>query len=101
GAKVRSWSGFDHRRRAVGDDLAHRIADLGAVVAHHQDGVRAHRGRVLDQPIERMAARLLEQLRVFVDFAADDRSQPSNDVAAEPAAADDDTETLAKGLDSA
>jgi hypothetical protein len=41
-----------------------------------------------------MAPRLFEQLGVFVDLAADDRAQPGHDVAAEPAASDNDAKTL-------
>ncbi len=46
-----------------------------------------------------MAPRLFEQLGVFVDLAADDRAQPGHDVAADPAAADDDAKALALDLD--
>src|SRR5215472_5728348 len=74
----------DHGR-AVGDDLAHGLADLGGVEAHHDDAVGPHGGGVLDQPVDRLAAGLLEELGVFVDLAAHDGAEAGHDVAAEPA----------------
>src|SRR6516164_2195151 len=90
---------FDHRGGAVRDDLAHRLTDLGRIEAHHQDRVGAHHGGVLHQPVDRLAAGLFEQMGVFVDLAADQGAQPRHDVAAEPAAADDNAKTLTLDLD--
>ena len=58
-------------------------------------GVRAHRRRVLHQPVDRAAPRLFEELGIFVDLPADDRAQPGHNVAAETAAAHDDAKALA------
>src|SRR5215204_7598141 len=60
---------LDDDRRSVRDDLAHRAGQLGAVEAHREDGVRAHQRGVLHQPVEGLAAGVLEQLGVLVDFA--------------------------------
>ena len=92
---------FDHGRRAVSDDFAHGVTDLRAIVAHHQDGVGAHRGCVLDKPVQGVAARLLEQLGIFVNFAADDGPQPGDQIAAQPSAAHDHPETLSERLNGA
>src|SRR5271170_3605666 len=94
-----SRRGLDQGRSAVGDDLAHRLPDLGRIEAHHQDRVGPHRRRVLDKAVDRMTPRLFKQLGVFADLAADDRAQPGHDVAAEPAAAHNDAKTLALDLD--
>src|SRR5262249_28007401 len=87
----------DHRG-AVGDDLAHRLPDLGGVEAHHHDRVRLHEGRILHHAVDRVAARFLEELRVLGDLAADQRAQSRHDVAGEAAAAHDDAEDLALDL---
>jgi class 3 adenylate cyclase len=94
-----SGDALDHRRRPVGNDFAHRLADLGRIEAHHQHGVGAHHGGVAYQAIDGVAARLFEQLGVFVDLAADDRAQSGHDVAAETAASDDNAKALPLGLD--
>src|SRR3954447_11726302 len=46
-----------------------------------------------------MTPRLLAQLRIFMDLAADDRAQTGNDVAADPPAAHNDPEALSLDLD--
>ena len=84
--------GGDHDGRPVGDDLAHRARQLGAVEAHRQDRVGAEQRGVLDQPVERLAAGVLEQAGVFVDLAAAERAEAGHQVAAQPAAADDEAE---------
>jgi hypothetical protein len=78
---------LDHRGRTIGDDLAHRLSDLRGVEAHHQDRVGAHHRRILHQTVHCLAARVLEQMAVFVDLTAYNRAQPGRDVAAEPTAA--------------
>ena len=46
---------LDDRRRAVGDDSAHCLADLGRIEPHHQHRVGAHRGRISHEPVDRVA----------------------------------------------
>jgi hypothetical protein len=48
-----------------------------------------------------VAAHLLQHLGVLADLAAHDRAQAGDDVAADAAAAHDDTEHLAQGGDNA
>src|SRR6185295_3288898 len=84
--------------RAIGDDFAHALAHFGGIEAHHDDGVRAHGGGVAHQPVHSLAPGLLEQLRVFVDFTAGDRTQAGHDIAADAAASHDDAESLADRL---
>src|SRR5262249_56794283 len=85
---------LDDRCRAVGDDFAHRLADFCGIEPHHQHCIGAHRTRVLDETVDCMTPRLLEQLSVLVDFAADDRAQPRHDVAAQATATDHDPKAL-------
>src|SRR6516162_9051163 len=94
GVRVRD----DDHRGPVGDDLRHALAELRAVEAHRDHGVRAHQDGVLDHAVERLTAGVLEQLRVFVDLAADEGPEAGGDVAGEAAAADDEPEDLAAGL---
>ena len=91
----------DDDRGPVGDDLAHRARQLGAVEAHREDGVRAEQRRVLDEPVEGLAAGVLEQARVLVDLAAAERAEAGHQVAAETAAADDEPEDHPLALDDA
>src|SRR5262249_34096789 len=93
--------GLQHNRRAIGDDLRHRLPDLGAVEAHHHDAVGAHGRCVGDHSVDSVSAGLFEQLRVLGDLSARERAQPSHDVAAEPAAADNHPEDLALDLSDA
>src|SRR4051794_21131084 len=88
----------DDDGRAVSDDLGHRVRHLRAVEAERDDRVGAHHRCVLDHPVDRLAARVLEQARVFVDLAAADRAQAGHDVAADAAAADDKAEDMALGF---
>src|SRR5512141_2504670 len=67
----------DHGR-AVRDDLGHRLGELAAVEAHRDDGVAAHERRVLDHPVDGLAAGVLEELGVLMDLAADERAQPGD-----------------------
>jgi len=83
---------------SVGDDLAHCLADLGRVEAHHYYGVCAHRRRIAHEPVDRLASGLLKQLRVFVDFAAYDGAKAGHDVAAKSSRAHDDAESLTERL---
>src|SRR5713226_9436975 len=64
--------GLEDDGRAVGDDLAHGLADLRRIEAHHDDGIGAHGGGVPHQTVDRLAPRFLEQAGIFVDLAADD-----------------------------
>src|SRR5690348_7681819 len=89
---------FQHHRGAVGDDLAHGLADLRRIEAHHDHRVRAHRLRIGGQAVNCVPARFLEHLRVFVDFAADEGPQPGHHVSANAAAAHDHAEDLAFGF---
>src|SRR5512146_865320 len=82
----------------VGHDLRHRRRHLAAVEAHRDDGVRAHERRVLDHPVDRLAAGVLEELGVLVDLAPDERAQARGDVAGKAAAPDDEPERLALRL---
>src|SRR6188474_1722475 len=69
----RRWRGgvrLDDHRGAVGDDLGHRAGQLRAVEAHRDHRVRAHQRRVLDHPVEGLAAGVLEERRVLLDLAA-------------------------------
>src|SRR5580693_19176 len=85
---LRSIAGrLDDRRGAIGHDLAHRLSHLGGIETHHDDGIRTHRGRVAHHAVDGLAPRLFEQLRVFVDLAAD------------PARAHHDAEDLAESPD--
>ena len=54
--------------------------------------------RVLDHPVDRLAAGVLEELGVLVDLAADERAQPGRQVAGQASAADDEAEHLALRL---
>src|SRR5215469_2900632 len=90
--------GLEHDGRAVSDDLAHGLADLGGIETHHDHGVSTHRGGIAHKPIDGMPARLFEKLRVFLDFAADERAKPRHDIAAEPTRTHDHSETLAQCL---
>ena len=56
-------------------DLAHGPSDLRGIEPHDDDGVGTHQRRVLNQAIDRVAARFLEYLGVFGNFAADDAPQ--------------------------
>src|SRR5271170_7442385 len=56
--------GLEHHCRAVGHDLAHGLADLGGIEAHHDDAVPTHGGGVADKPVDGMAAGFLEKLRI-------------------------------------
>ena len=78
--------------RAVRHDLRHRPGQLGAVEAHRDHRVPAHQRGVLDEPVERLAAGVLEERRVLLDLAAAERAEPGDEVAREPAAADDEPE---------
>ena len=51
----------EHHGRAIGDDLAHRLADLGRVEAHHDDRVRSHFDRATLQPVDGVAACVFEK----------------------------------------
>src|SRR5450759_705284 len=105
-ARITSWaigpniSGapLDQRRRAVGDNLGHGLAYLRGVESHHHNSVRAHRPRVLDHAIHRVAARVLDEARVLDDLATAERAQAGHDVSAEAPAAHHNAEHLAKGL---
>src|SRR3954471_17661693 len=90
---------FDDDRRAIGDDLGHRRGHLAAVEAHRDDCVRPHERGVLDHPVDRLAAGVLEELGVLVDLAADDGPQARGEVAGQASAADDEAERLALRLD--
>src|SRR5438093_447413 len=85
--------------RCRSDDLAHRLPDFRGVKAHRDDRVGAHHGRIFGQTIDCLASRVLEQVGVFMNLAADNRAQPGHHVAAEPAAADDDAKALSLDLD--
>src|SRR5512135_2706421 len=67
----------------VGHDLGHRRRHLAAVEAHRDDRIGAHERRVLDHPVDRLAAGVLEELGVLVDLPADKGAQPGGDVAGE------------------
>src|SRR5579862_4251545 len=97
---VRSISGrgLEHHGSSIGNDLTHRLADLGRVEAHHDDGVGMHEARVTDHPVHGVTPRLLEELGVLGDLAADDGAQARHDVTAESAAPHDDADHLALHL---
>src|SRR5271163_3432862 len=90
--------GLENHGRAIGHDLAHGLADLGGIEAHHDDAVGAHSGRVLHEAVDGLAAGLFQELRIFVDLAAHDGAQARHDVAGDPARADDDAKDLAQRL---
>src|SRR6185312_16522373 len=84
-----------HRGGTVGHDLAHHLADLVGVEAHHDDGVGAHGLGVLHHAVHGVAARFLQQGGVFDDLAAHDGTQAGHDIAAEAAAPHHHPEHLA------
>src|SRR6516165_7666821 len=83
---------------AIGHDLAHGQAHLGGVEAHHGNGVRAHGGRVLHHAVERLAPRILVELDVGADLAADEALEEGGDVAADAPGPDGEPEYLADRL---
>src|SRR5580698_837088 len=89
---------LEHYGGPVGHDLAHGLSDLRGVETHHDNAVAAHGGCVLDEAVDGLAARLFEELGVFVDLAADQRAQACDDIAAQPAGADDDAKNLTQSL---
>src|ERR1700761_2011057 len=89
---------IDDDGSAVGHDLAHGLAHLRGVEAHHHDGIGLHQARILDHPVDRVAPRFLEHLGVFHDLTAGEGAQAGHDVASETAAAHDDAEDLALGF---
>src|SRR5690242_12596159 len=92
-------SGFlDDHCRAVRHDLAHGLADLGRVEAHHHHRVGTHRLCVLHHAVGGVAAGFLQHLGVFVDLAADDGTQARHHVAADSAAAHHQPEHLSLGF---
>src|SRR2546421_3382972 len=95
---LRGGVGHDDHRRAVRDDLGHRVRDLAAVEAHRDDRVGAHDRRVLDEAVDRLAAGILEQLGGLMDLAPDERAKSGDEVPGEPPAADDEPEGLALRL---
>src|SRR5262245_15566410 len=88
GRLLRGRVRLDDDRRAVRHDLGHVAREGAAVEAHRDDRVRAHQRRVLDQPVERLAAGVLEQLGVLVDLAPAERAQAGDEVAGEAARSD-------------
>src|SRR3974390_3355199 len=95
---LRIGSRLKDHGRSVRHDLAHRLADLGGIEAHHNDAIGAHCRRVAHEAVDRMPARFLEELRIFMDLAPDERAQARPDVASDPARAHDDAKALAQGL---
>src|SRR6266480_2416111 len=59
---------LENHSSAVGDDLAHRRADFRGIEPHHDDGVGAHGGGILNQPVDGVAPRLLQQAGIFIDL---------------------------------
>src|SRR6266550_812401 len=90
--RLRRRVGLHNDRRAVGDDLGHVAGHLAAVEAHRDDRVGAHQRGVLDEPVQRLAPRVLEQLGVLVDLTPGEGAQTRDEVAREAAAADDEPE---------
>src|SRR5215469_7467904 len=86
--------GLQKHGRAIGDDLAHGLADLGGIETHHDDGVGTHGRGVLHHAVDGVAPRLLQQSRVFMDLAAHDGAKPRHEIAADAPAAHHDTEAL-------
>src|SRR5262249_10543307 len=62
----------------VGEDLGDARGELGGVVAHADDGVRAHLLRVLQHVDVRLVPRRFADLRVLGDVAADDLLQAAS-----------------------
>src|SRR3954451_10395834 len=79
--------GLQDHGRAIGDDLAHGLADLRGIEAHHDDGIGTHGRGILDHPVDGMAPRLFQQSRIFMDLAADDGAKPGDDIAPDTPAA--------------
>src|SRR6266436_2554025 len=88
----------EHDSGAIGNDFAHGLAHFGGIEAHHDDTVGAHGGRVSYHSVDGLPAGLFQQLRIFMNLAAGDRAQPGHDIAADAAAAHDDSKTLSDGL---
>src|SRR6187397_3521593 len=83
---------------AVGDDLGHRVVELGAVEPHADDGVGAHERCVRDHSVEGLTAGVLEKLGVLVDFASDEGAQGGTQVPGQASAPNDDPEDLSVRL---
>src|SRR5438105_12661438 len=62
-------------RRPVRQHFGHTLHDLSRVIAHADDGIRAHHRTVLDHDLESFPARLLAQLREDGDIPANDGLQ--------------------------
>src|SRR5690349_11936098 len=90
--------GLDDHRGPVGHDLGHVARHLAAVEAHRDDRVGAHDRGVLDEPVQGLAAGVLEELGVLVDLAPAEGAQAGHEVAREAAAPDDEAEGLALRL---
>src|SRR5271155_1556026 len=60
---LRGLSECDHR--AVGDDLGQGVADFGGVEAHGDYPFAADQLRVLDHPVQRVSATVLDQSGVL------------------------------------
>src|SRR4051812_37738891 len=86
--------GFDGR--SVGEHFGNPRADLVRIVPGADDRVGADLGGVLEHQVERVASRLLAQLRVQSDVAADDGLQAGADVAEQASRANRDATDNAK-----
>ena len=82
-----SADAIEGHRGAVGDDLGELLTDLGGVEADGDRSVGTEQARILDHPIDRVPATVLEQLGVFGYLAAAKRLERCGDAAGESHAA--------------
>jgi hypothetical protein len=54
------------------------------IETHHHHRVCAHQPRVHHQAVDRVAAGVFHQRRIFLDLTADDRAQAGHDIAGRP-----------------
>src|SRR5262249_37935914 len=81
-AAARSGSGrLHHHCGAIGEDLGDAVGDLVRVVAHADHRIGAELARVLDHQLIGLLARLLGEVGVDGDVAAEDRLEARADVA--------------------
>src|SRR5579859_4237159 len=80
----------DEHRRAVGEHLGHALRELGGVVAHADDGVRADLLGVLDHGDVRIVPGGLADLGVLGDVATREGLEAADDAGADARGADDD-----------
>src|SRR5437588_9550565 len=89
---------LDDRGCAISHDLGHCLAHLRGIEAHHHDRIGAHGSSVLDHPVDRVAAGILDEACVLDDLATAECTKARQDVAAQAAASHHDSEHLAESL---